>query len=100
MAEWWCKKLLIGAHAEIELPVSRYASRDTERLTDELEYEAKDLQTFIRDHRSRDGYGISIIREYGFKCQHCGYVYEGEQIPEEPICCSAAVEAYEEKQSA
>lgn len=90
----WCKRLMIDVHAEISLPVSSYFRHSPELYAEKLEYEARDLENFLRDHRSRDAYGISIIREYGYKCVYCGYVYQEAELTGEPICCKEAALAY------
>ena len=69
----WQKKVLVDCRAVIDLPVSYYQHRgNIEEKARLLEYEASDLVDFIRDHRSRDHYYITVEREYQYKCQWCG----------------------------
>jgi len=86
------KKILIDLHAEIELPRGWFRG-SLERQAEELEYEARELTEFIRDHRSRDSYQISIVREYKTVCEFCGFDEErdGEGVP---VCCGKAIEEY------
>ncbi|KKL63811.1 hypothetical protein LCGC14_2171390, partial [marine sediment metagenome] len=69
------KKILVDLHAEIDLPRPRW-TRDIGEIATELEYEAKYLTEFIRDHRSRDSYCINIVREYKSICEFCSYEEE------------------------
>lgn len=41
----------------------------------ELEYEIKEMEEFIRDHRSRDYYQMSVQKEYIMHCKFCGHEY-------------------------
>jgi len=87
------KKVLVDLHAEIELPVHRWI-KDIEERAEHLEYEARDLTEFLRDHRSRDSYQIHIIREYESVCEFCGYE---EERDEEgcPVCCKRAIDEWQ-----
>jgi hypothetical protein len=89
------KKILVDCHAEIELPRNRFM-RNMEDIASDLEYEAKDLQAFIRDHRSRDSYDISIIREYKNYCEYC-HAEESTALDSNsiPCCCNKALKDYE-----
>jgi len=89
------KKILKDLHAEIELPRPRWA-RDIEKIASELEYEARELTEFIRDHRSRDSYQISIIRDYESRCEFCGYLEERD-TDGTPVCCQKAVDEFIEQ---
>lgn len=80
MPEELFERRLENLYAEIELPVRvwhyRYGTPEYwKELEKELEYEARDLTEFIRDHRSRDHYHINIRKEYKFVCKFCGYEY-------------------------
>jgi hypothetical protein len=71
----WQKKVVVDVRAVIDLPVSYWSHRgDMEQKASLMENEARDLVDFIRDHRSRDHYYITIEREYQYKCQWCGDV--------------------------
>lgn len=77
------ERVVIGLHAEIDLDPGWWWSHGLKYGTFEywkayekaMESEAKDLNEFIRDHRSRDGYGISIVREHKMICKFCGHEY-------------------------
>ena len=86
------KKVLIDLHAEIELPRNRFM-RDLEVIAKDLEYEARDLTEFIRDHRSRDSYQVTIIREYESRCEFCGYTEERD-LDGTPVCCQKAIDEF------
>lgn len=89
----WQKKVLIDCRAVIDLPVDYWSHRgDMERKASLLESEARDLVEFIRDHRSRDHYYITIEREYQFKCQWCGYITPHEN---DYGCCNRSCEEQE-----
>lgn len=86
------KKILVDLHAEIELPRNRYMS-DLEDIARDLEDEAKDLTIFLRDHRSRDSYEITIMREYKSICEFCGLTEERDNDGS-PVCCGKAIEEW------
>ena len=87
------KKKLIDLHAEIELPRNRYF-RTLEDIAEDLEREAKDLQDFLHDHRSRDNYQINIIREFESRCEFCG-MKEERDTDGTPVCCQKAIDEYQ-----
>ena len=93
-------RTISNIHAEIDLPVRVFWERyGTPEYWKKLEYEyiheAKDMEDFIRDHRSRDGYGISIIKEYTLSCKFCGHEYPDDY---DGIldCCDEAIDAQQE----
>lgn len=86
------KKILRDLHAEIDLPRNRYMC-DLEDIAQDLEYEARELTEFIRDHRSRDSYQINIIREYETRCEFCGYKEERD-TDGSPVCCQKAIDEF------
>ena len=88
------KKVLIDLRCEIDLPYPMFGHGDLEYAAKYLEQEAKELTDFIRDHRSRDRYGISIIREYRDLCSFCGTTYE-EDTDGMPLCCDKAIQEWE-----
>ena len=100
----WQKQVVEDKRAIIELPVlhswlRRYAIGSVEywdELEKELTREANDLIDFIRDHRSRDHYNISIETISVVVCKFCGYrwgaVEDGYVIA--PDCCEAAMRVY------
>ena len=97
MSEHYFEKKLIDLRAEIDLPVNirwlRYGTPEYwNQLEKELEWEAKDLMEFIRDHRSRDHYGINIVKEYGMICKFCGQEYPID-FDGIAICCDKIIEA-------
>lgn len=78
------EKRLIGLHAEIDFNpylwgAEKYGTPEYwKKYEDAMEREAKDFREFVRDHRSRDEYGISIIKEYKMYCPFCGQEYPDE----------------------
>lgn len=94
------RRITTDLHAKIDLPVwvstANYGTDEYwDRLSRALEREANDLMEFIRDHRSRDGYDIDIVREYMWKCRFCGFLYPEDY--DGPIdCCDKAMDAAEE----
>uniref|UniRef100_A0A6M3XJ08 Uncharacterized protein n=1 Tax=viral metagenome TaxID=1070528 RepID=A0A6M3XJ08_9ZZZZ len=73
------KKVLVDIEAIIHLPVVGWS----------VEQGARDLEDFLRDHRSRDNYRIDIRRTYENHCEFCGYL-EDYDADGYPSCCSAA----------
>jgi len=80
------KKVLVDIEAIIHLPVVSWSLETRARS---MEQEAKDLEAFLRDHRSRDNYRIDIKRMYESRCEFCGYL-EDYDADGYPSCCSAA----------
>ena len=89
------KKVLVDLHAEIDLP-RPYWCRNIEALAKELEREARELTEFLRDHRSRDDYKISIIRKYMSRCEFCGLEEERDDDGV-PVCCQRAIDEHNGK---
>lgn len=97
------EQTVIGLHAEIDLNPGwywqvglKYGSLEYWKAYEKaMESEARDLQEFIRDHRSRDGYGIGIVREYAMICKFCGHEYPNEYngIAD---CCDEAIKLEQE----
>ena len=92
------RKVLVDVEAIIELPNARWGRQDIEARARHLEYEAKDLESFIRDHRSRDDYGINIRRIYESRCEFCGCIEERFDDGS-PVCCEAATKEWEAERS-
>lgn len=91
------KRVLNDAHIEIEINLPRYFIRVPERYAQELEYEAKNIKEFLRDHRSMDIHDVYVVREYIYKCEYCGYSQEeDEQYPE---CCEKAIQEWKSESS-
>lgn len=82
-------KVLNDAHVRIDINLGYFAPKDPEQLAKRLEMEAREVKDFLRDHRSMDINDVYVVREYVYRCQHCGYSYEG--IAESPECCELAV---------
>ena len=89
------KKIVVNLHAEIDMPEPWYYPSDLERRAELLEDDARELTKFIRDHRSRDGYAIRIVREYKNVCGFCGYEEERD-IDGMPMCCAKAQEEFQQ----
>ncbi len=86
------KRVLVDCHAEIDLPKPPYYLYNTiEGIASKLEWEAKDLTAFLKDHRSREAYEIYIIREYRVVCSFCGSKEERDNDAV-PVCCQKAID--------
>lgn len=83
------KKALVDSHVRIDINLGWWSSRDPEENAKRLESAAKDVKEFIRDHRSMDINDVYVVREYAFKCEHCGWTFETSV--EKPDCCEASV---------
>lgn len=89
------KKIVIDVHAEIDFNLGYYSSRDVETQARRLEDAAKDFMWFIKDHRSQDVNNVRVVREFGYKCEHCGWVYDHDE--EKPECCEKAIREWATK---
>lgn len=92
------KKILVDLHAEIEMPKPFYYRGDLESQAKLMEDDAKELTAFIRDHRSRDSYAITIVREYKTVCGFCGY-NEDRDTDGTPLCCQKAIDEFQAEQA-
>jgi hypothetical protein len=81
-------KILVDAHVEVDMNLF-YRKRDPEEYAQQLEQACKDFLWFIKDHRSQDVNDAYVVREYGYKCGHCGWTYEKDE--EKPECCEDAI---------
>lgn len=84
------KRILLDSHVRIDINLGWWSSRDPEVNAKRLESAAKDVKEFVRDHRSMDINDVYVVREYGYKCEHCGWTWEHDEEPEEPTCCEDA----------
>lgn len=82
------QRILTDAHVEVEMNLY-WRDRDPEKYAKQLDQACKDFLYFVRDHRSQDINDAYVVREYGYKCDHCGWKFKDE--PEEPDCCDAAI---------
>lgn len=83
------KRIVTDAHVEVDVNLGYYRPRDPEELARRLEQACRDFMDFVRDHRSQDIHDAYVVREYGYKCEHCGWITDKE--PEEPGCCEQAI---------
>ena len=68
---------LMDVSVEVNPPHYAYGySRDPERIAKSLEYWAKDLVDFVRDHRSQDDLDLEVIRDVREVCSLCGRDWE------------------------
>ena len=78
------EKRLVGLHAEIDFnPYLLYAGKYGtpeywKKYEEAMLREEKDFRDFVRDHRSRDEYGVSIIKDYKMYCPFCEHEYPDE----------------------
>lgn len=91
------KKIVTGIHLELEIPYANYLGRELKLLSAHYEREAKDLQEFIRDHRSCDQYTIHVVKETETICEFCNDEWETLDSGE-PVCCTKAQEEWNEEQ--
>lgn len=93
----WHKQVLSDMRVEIEVPVRIYHRWGTpeywDKLQQNLEWEIKELQDFIRDHRSRDHYQLNVVKIYEITCSYCGHSYGQVENPDVlvPECCEKAM---------
>jgi hypothetical protein len=57
---------------------------------------AREFKEFIRDHRSRDDYGIDIVKEYKLKCKFCGYEFP-DGFNGVADCCEEMMDAQQDR---
>ena len=81
-------KVVVDAHVEVDVNIPYYFEKDPEKRAKRMEQEARDIKDFLRDHRSIDVHDVYVVREYGYKCEHCGAILDKEELPE---CCEMAV---------
>lgn len=97
MAESWFKKKVSDIRVVVDIPVKitwyRYGTPEYwDALEKELNYEARELENFIRDHRSRDSVQMSAERKYSIVCVYCGHEYDIEDAGDlYPSCCERAM---------
>lgn len=89
------RRVLVDAKAVIDLGVTRYHWMDDLVYERKLKEAAADLMDFIRDHRSRDCYGINIETEYEERCTLCWSIAESDDETGEPLCCRKAQERWQ-----
>jgi len=90
------KKVLVDAHVEIDINMGWVTKRDIEVWAKRLESEARDVKEFIRDHKSMDVNNVYVVREYGYMCEHCKYVFDRDE--ESPECCEKAIREWASKE--
>lgn len=84
------KKIVTDAHIEIDINERNWwGVKDADQRAKRLEQEAESIKDFIRDHRSMDINDVYVVREYGYKCEHCGRVTKEDE--ENPECCKTAI---------
>jgi transcription initiation factor IIE alpha subunit len=88
------QKVLVGATV-ICSPPARVTNchRSLEDEVRAVESWCRNMENFIRDHRSQDDISLTVQREYQFQCSFCGAVLEDDG--ELPGCCSRAQEEWE-----
>lgn len=68
-----------------------YSLKAAEKI---LEGWCRDMEDFIRDHRSRDDISLEVTREYEDRCSFCGREWE-EDEDGMPTCCNKAQKEWE-----
>jgi hypothetical protein len=53
---------------------------------------ARELEEFVRDHRSQDAVTIDVVRVEQDVCDACGAEWEEDGATGEPFCCNKAVD--------
>jgi hypothetical protein len=91
------ERKMIGLHAEIEFSPWLYGYRYGtpeywKQYEESMEREARDFREFVRDHRSRDEYGINIVKEYSLYCPFCEHEYP-DDFNGIADCCEEMMEA-------
>lgn len=102
MPETWTKRVVTDVRVEIDLPAPRFFEIELimrrhgidwmEAKARLLEAKAKELEEFLRDHRHRDNYSLTVIREKREFCKFCGR--EAKMDEDGPYCCDEAVKAW------
>lgn len=90
----YSRKIMVDAKAIINLGVRRFYWQDAIEYEKDLKHAASDLQDFLRDHRSRDGYSIDIEPEWEEQCIYCKREPEDDAETGEPVCCRKASERW------
>lgn len=101
----WTKTVVTDVHVRISLPEPPWYEYDAARIANggnpvdrqevrakHFESEAKELEEFLRDHRSRDQFILEVIREKQEVCKFCGSEAEVDEDGE-PVCCDKATMA-------
>ena len=83
-------KVVTDAHIEIDLNLPYLSKKDMEYYAKRLESEAREVLDFLKDHRSMDVHDVYVVREYGYKCEHCHGI-NPESDKDEPECCELAM---------
>lgn len=83
------KRILSGAHVEIEINLPWVDGRDVEKYAKRLESEAEDVKSFVRDHKSMDINDVYVVREYEYQCEFCKTTFDHDE--EKPECCEKAI---------
>lgn len=91
----YTRKVLTDVKAVIDLGVVKYRWMDDARYEKSLREAAADLTDFLRDHRSRDHYGIDIECVYEELCQYCFREPDEDADTNEPLCCRKAMEQWQ-----
>jgi len=86
-----------GIRLELEIPEPPYCIQVKENLhTQYYEREAKELEEFIRDHRSCDQYRVTVVKNTQTECEFCeSEWYDNLDNDGCPLCCAKAVEEWE-----
>ena len=77
---------------EIKRPRWKIYANEGARAKD-LEYTAKELEEFLRDHRSLDTHSVYVDRDYAYKCEHCDRWTD--EFTNNPECCQKALDEYD-----
>jgi len=104
MLDTWSKYIVTDVKVEIEQPNigkwSPYKYGTNEYwlwLEKEFRAWAKEVEEFVRDHRSQDTLDLSVVRVLSKKCKYCGYVYpENDEVPK-PDCCLDAMATWDKE---
>lgn len=91
----YSRRVMVDAKAIINLGVRRFHWVDATEYEKDLKRAAADLLEFLRDHRSRDVYGIDIEPEYQELCIYCKREPEDDDETGEPLCCRKASERWQ-----
>ena len=71
------EKRLMEVHVVVNPPSYAYGwGRDPEKIARSLEQWARDLNDFIRDHRSQDSLDLEVVRNIQEVCSLCGRPWE------------------------
>jgi hypothetical protein len=90
----FAEKVRLLTDVRVVLDHSRvvYWRQSLEEQAKALESWVRELQDFLRDHRSQDPVQINVEREYGDYCSACKHPWETDEQEGKTVCAWCGVE--------